>query len=248
MIPIRDHNPTRTTSYLTISLIVANVLIFLTEPISATNVTQARFFFCKAAIPFEVLHGHQLTEIAQHYSCAGKNVWWSIVYSMFLHGGFLHIAGNMLFLWIFGNNIEDRLGRLKFLVLYFAAGFAATFAQSLVAGGLSNVPTQSSIQPMVGASGAIAGVLGAYILLFPRARVDTLIIFFFITVVEVPAYVMIGVWFLLQVFSGVASVGATASSGVAFFAHIGGFIAGMILLGILRPRRAPPPEWPPSYA
>jgi membrane associated rhomboid family serine protease len=247
MIPIRDRNPTSRVAYLTIGLIAANVLVFLTEPITATRFAQAKFFFCKAAVPYEVLHGRQLTEIARTFGCPGKNVWWSMVYSMFLHGGWLHIAGNMLFLWVFGNNIEDRLGPVKFLLLYFAAGFAATYAQSLVAGGLATFPTDSARQPMVGASGAIAGVLGAYLLMFPRARVETLVIFFFISVVEMPAYVVLGVWFLLQVFSGVASVGATASTGVAFFAHIGGFLAGMILLTILRPRRAPP-ALPPTYA
>ncbi|MCA1832046.1 MAG: rhomboid family intramembrane serine protease [Actinomycetota bacterium] len=247
MIPLRDRNPTTNTPYVTIALIAVNVLVFFTEPISASNLAQAKFFYCKAAIPFEVLHGHQSFRLAATFACPDKHVWFSILYSMFLHGGFLHIAGNMLFLWVFGNNIEDRLGPVKFLLLYFGAGIAATFAQSLVAGGLADVPTRDALQPMVGASGAIAGVLGAYILLFPRARVSTLVIFFFITVVDLPAYVVLGLWFVLQVFSGVASVGATASSGVAFFAHIGGFVAGMILLAILRPRRAPPPEMPFAY-
>lgn len=240
MIPIRDRNPTHTTPYLTIAIIAINVLVFLSEPLFGSRLEQRRFFLCSAAIPWEVLHGQQVTEIGRAFGCSGKNVWLSVIYSMFLHGGWLHIAGNMLYLWVFGNNIEDRLGRSKFILFYVGAGVVATLAQSFVAGGTGE-PTVASLTPMVGASGAVAGILGAYILLFPRARVETLVIFFFITWVEIPAVVLLGFWFMLQVLSGLASVGATASSGVAFFAHIGGFLAGMALLAILRPRAAPPP-------
>ena len=239
MLPLRDNNPTRTTPVLTLALIAANVLVFFTEPLTGTRVAQARFFFCKAAIPYEVIHRTQLP--ATLAICPHKNIWVSIVYSMFLHGSFLHIAGNMLFLWVFGNNIEDRLGKPKFIAFYFLCGLAAVYAQSAVASiGQTGtlLPFTPSTSPMVGASGAIAGVLGAYLLLYPRVRVTTLV---FYIVADVPAYLLLGFWFFLQVFSGVASVGATASSGVAFFAHIGGFVAGIALLAVLRPRPLPPP-------
>lgn len=248
MIPIRDQNPTTTRPVLTIALIALNVFVFLREPIAASRIEQERFFFCNAAIPREVLDNKPLDGVRLEargrapvkISCPGKNVWFSIFYSMFLHGSILHIAGNMLYLWIFGNNIEDKLGRWRFALFYFGAGLAATYAHSIVAaaGGTGGAPSQSAITPMVGASGAVAGVLGAYLLLFPRAR---------ITSMEVPAYVLLGFWFLLQLFSGVASVGASASGGVAFFAHVGGFVAGMLLLLLLRPRRLPPAA-PPHWA
>jgi membrane associated rhomboid family serine protease len=258
MIPIRDQNPTTARPVLTIALIALNVLVFLREPITASNVEQTKFFYCHAAVPKEVFDNKPLgpitlradTGAVVEISCPHKNVWFSIFYSMFLHGSILHIAGNMLYLWIFGNNIEDKLGRWRFLVFYFGAGLAATYAHSFVAGGASaGPPSLSAVTPMVGASGAIAGVLGAYLLLFPRARITTLIIFFFITSMEVPAYVLLGFWFVMQLLSGVASVGATASSGVAFFAHVGGFLAGMLLLLVLNPRRrAPPRALPPEFA
>jgi membrane associated rhomboid family serine protease len=256
MIPLRDKNPTTTTPVLTIALIALNVFVFFREPIAGSDVQQTKYFFCNAAIPKEVLSGKPLDGVtlrtqqgAVEIRCPHKNVWFSIFYSMFLHGGIVHIAGNMLFLWIFGNNVEDRLGRLRYLVFYFGAGLAATYTQSLVAaiGSAPGLPTQNELTPMVGASGAIAGVLGAYLLMFPRARVTTLVFFFFITVFDFPAYVVLGMWFVLQVFSGVASIGASASSGVAFFAHIGGFVAGMILLLILKPRREAPAIPPPEY-
>ncbi len=243
MIPLRDHNPTRRTAVFTIGLIAVNVLVFLTEPLTAGATEQARFFFCRATIPWEVLHGAPIGAPP----CPDKNVWLSIVYSMFLHGGLLHIAGNMLFLWVFGNNIEDRLGPARFLILYFVAGIAATYLQSFVSGGMASIEaaSRSSLTPMVGASGAVAGVLGAYILLFPRARVTTLLIMLvFITTVEMPAALLLGLWFLLQVFSGVTSIGASASSGVAFFAHVGGFVAGMILLVVLGGYRRSRPSYP----
>jgi membrane associated rhomboid family serine protease len=155
---------------------------------------------------------------------------------MFLHGSLLHIGGNMLFLWVFGNNIEDRLGRLRFVLFYLLCGLAATYAQTLV--------SLSSGAPQIGASGAIAGVLGAYIVLYPRARVRTLVFLFLIFFLDLPAYVLLGIWFLLQLLQGVGP--AATSGGVAYMAHVGGFIAGILLLAIFRPRPAPPP--PPRYA
>jgi membrane associated rhomboid family serine protease len=152
---------------------------------------------------------------------------------MFMHGGLFHIAGNMLYLWIFGNNVEDTLGHGRYLIFYFACGVAAALAQTAVGPG--------SAVPMVGASGAVSGVLGAYLVLFPHAYVTTLIILgFFWRLVQVPAVVVLGFWIVVQVLNGLGSFGA--SGGVAFFAHIGGFVAGIALLFVLRPRariRAP---------
>ncbi len=154
--------------------------------------------------------------------------------AMFLHGGWLHIAGNMLFLWIFGNNVEDRLGRGVFVLLYLVGGAAATLLQWLVS-------PQSAV-PNVGASGAIAAILGSYLVLFPRARIYTLVMFFFITFVELPAVVVLTLWFVLQLFSGVGELGTGVNSGVAYWAHVGGFVTGLVLTVLLfRNRRAPGP-------
>ncbi|MGH7402873.1 MAG: rhomboid family intramembrane serine protease [Candidatus Rokuibacteriota bacterium] len=154
----------------------------------------------------------------------------TIFTSMFMHGGLLHIGGNMLYLWIFGNNIEDTLGHGRYLIFYLACGAAAALAQTATG--------PSSPVPMVGASGAVAGVLGAYLLLFPHAHVTTLIILgFFFRLVKIPALIVLGFWIVLQVISGLGTFGA--SGGVAFFAHIGGFLAGLGLLFALRPRRGP---------
>jgi membrane associated rhomboid family serine protease len=168
----------------------------------------------------------------------------TIVASMFLHGGLLHVGSNMLYLWIFGDNVEDRLGHFRYLLFYLLCGFGATLAHAVF--------SATSRVPAIGASGAIAGVLGAYLVLWPHARVMTLIpIFFFITVRELPAIFILGFWFVLQLFSGVGSLGipgAQDAGGVAYFAHIGGFVAGMVLIavfgGFRRPRRVqPPPPW-----
>ncbi|MGH2830961.1 MAG: rhomboid family intramembrane serine protease, partial [Actinomycetota bacterium] len=227
MFPLKDANPTLRVPVVTIGLIAANIVAFLFEPLAGSDLEQARFFVCNAAIPAEVMNGEQLERLGHLFNCPGKNVWLSVLVSMFLHGGLLHIAGNMLFLWVFGNNVEDRLGRGRFVFFYLACGAAATLAQSAL--------SRDSIVPLVGASGAIAGVLGAYLFMFPHARVTTL---FFYVVTDVPAVVVLAGWFLLQVFQGVGSVRGAASGGVAYFAHIGGFIAGIALLGLLRPRSA----------
>jgi membrane associated rhomboid family serine protease len=166
--------------------------------------------------------------------------WWVTLFSsMFMHGGFLHIAGNMLFLWVFGNNIEDRLGRVKFLLFYLLAGLIAVYTQALIDPG--------STAPTIGASGAIAGVLGAYAWLFPRARVLTLIfIIFFVTVVEIPALILLALWFILQFVPalGQVAVGSGGDQGVAYFAHVGGFVFGSAVAGTMlyamRRRRTEP--------
>jgi rhomboid family protein len=166
--------------------------------------------------------------------------WWVTLFSsMFMHGGFLHIAGNMLFLWVFGNNIEDRLGRVKFLLFYLVAGLIAVYTQAVI--------DPSSTAPTIGASGAIAGVLGAYAWLFPRARVLTLIfIIFFVTVVEIPALILLALWFILQFVPalGQVAVSSGGDQGVAYFAHVGGFVfgsavAGAMLYGMRRRRTEP---------
>jgi rhomboid family protein len=261
MLPLKDYNPTRTRSVIVPIIIGINVVIFFfVQPFSIGSTTpeqqtqqefdQLVFFSCHAAIPVEVAHGKNLIdlsptdqegELAQRVErarCPHKSVWLSILYSMFLHGSLLHIGGNMLFLWVFGNNIEDRLGKVKFIVLYLIAGLVATYAQTLV--------DPSSGGPLIGASGAIAGVLGAYILLFPRARVRTLVIFFLITFIDLPAYILLGIWFALQLLQTVGP--AATAGGVAYMAHVGGFIAGMLVLLILRPRRDPiPPRTEAPY-
>ena len=168
--------------------------------------------------------------------------WWVTLFtSMFMHGGWLHIIGNMLFLWVFGNNIEEKMGRLKFLLFYVLAGLIAVYTQALIDPG--------STAPTIGASGAVAGVLGGYALLFPAARVITLIfIVFFVTLVEIPAYVMLGIWFLLQFIPAVGQVAVPdigGQGGVAYFAHVGGFVFGLALVKVFVRRR---PTYPPPIA
>jgi membrane associated rhomboid family serine protease len=170
--------------------------------------------------------------------------WWVTVFtSMFMHGGILHIAGNMLFLWVFGNNIEDSMGRPRFLLFYLLAGIVAVYSQALLETGAT--------EPTIGASGAVAGVLGAYALLYPRARVLTLIfIIFFVTFVEIPAVVMLGIWFALQFLPAVGQVATpdvVGSGGVAYFAHVGGFIFGLAAIKLFASRRSGEAEPGPPY-
>jgi membrane associated rhomboid family serine protease len=242
MLPFRDDNPTERPAILCGVLIAINAFVFFfVQPSLDDPTEQTIYFMCNAAIPDEVMHGElladsvavappisserELTAAVEQERCPHKNVWFSIFRSMFFHGGFAHIGFNMLFLWVFGNNIEDRLGRVKFLILYFLSGIAATYAHSVVFPGSST--------PVIGASGAIAGVLGAYLVLFPHARVTSL---FFYIVTDLPAVVVLGFWFLVQVLQQVGSVAGEAG-GVAYMAHIGGFVAGMLLLLVLRPVR-----------
>jgi membrane associated rhomboid family serine protease len=251
VIPLYDRNPVSRRSIVMPALVIVNVIVFLlVQPTFASGSPDERaakqeiFAICHAAIPSEVTHGAALGELkpsalddtgrlfgrVERLDCPHKNVWLAIFVAMFMHASFLHIAGNMLFLWIFGNNIEDRLGRIRFLIFYLLCGLAAAIAQILV--------TPGSVQPFLGASGAIAGVLGAYIVLFPRARVRTLFFFFFITIFDVPAIVLLGIWFLLQVFQGAGSALGHAGDNVAYMAHVGGFIAGVVLLAVFRPRHS----------
>ena len=231
MIPLRDANPTRRTPWVTLGLIGLNVAaFFLWEPITGSAQEQNRFFYCEGVIPKELISLETLPGLAGE--CGGESVLVSLLTSMFLHGGFLHIAGNMLYLWVFGNNVEDRMGPVVFLLFYLVAGTAAAYAQAL--------PDPDSIVPLVGASGAIAGALGAYLVLFPSARVLTLVpIFFFIQLIELPAMLVLGFWFVLQAFQGVGSL--EADTGVAWFAHIGGFVFGALIALFYRRRAAPQP-------
>lgn len=234
MFPIRDDNPHFITPYATFAIIAANVAawIFLqglgTEPALSASVCQL------GLIPGELLQivepGTRLQISASAYCELGASSnWHTLLTSMFMHGSWLHIIGNMWFMWIFGNNVEDSMGHVRFVVFYLLSGLAAAAAQILADPG-------SSV-PMVGASGAIGGVMGAYILLYPRVHVHMLVFLgFFITTVAVPAYLMLGYWLLIQVFSGLASTGAQGG-GVAFWAHVGGFAAGALLVTVFKDRR-----------
>ena len=216
MIPLRDLNPIRTTPVVNYLIIIVNVLTFMWELSFGPNLERA--LFNVAFIPARFwIPGYLLPNLI------------TMFISMFLHGGLLHIASNMLYLWIFGDNIEDRLGHGRYLIFYLLCGFGATLSHAFF--------NPTSRVPAIGASGAIAGVLGAYLILFPRAQVTTLIpIFFFITIRELPAVIILGLWFVLQLFSGVGSLsvaGAEQAGGVAYFAHIGGFVLGMILVVVM---------------
>jgi len=225
LFPLKDDNPSRATPVFTIALIIANVLVFIYQvSLEVGGVEGAR-----AAESF--IREFGLVPCRLTGSCHSSpdlpSPVLTIFTSMFMHGGWFHVGGNMLYLGIFGNNVEDTLGHVRYLLFYLASGVAAALAQVAVS------PT--SDVPMVGASGAVSGVLGAYLLLFPHARVTTLIILgFFFRVVKVPAVIVLGFWIVLQVLNGLGSFGARG--GVAFFAHIGGFLAGIALLFVLRPR------------
>ena len=221
MIPLHDDNPTRTKPVLTVLLIAANALVFLYQLSLGPRAGEA-FVFQFGAIPAVILGTRSLPGALAAIPPA-----FSLLTSMFLHGGFMHLIGNMIYLWIFGNNIEDAMGRLRFLVFYLACGFAASFVHILM-------NTASEI-PAIGASGAISGVLGAYLLLYPRAQVLTLIpLGFIIRLMYIPAGIVLGLWFLFQLVSGGLAGGE--GGGVAWWAHVGGFIAGMALVALFKKR------------
>jgi membrane associated rhomboid family serine protease len=268
LIPIRDDNPTSKRAYVTLAIIVANVLIFLLWQRPWSPPVQQEFFsFCHAEIPWEVTHQTNLAEggapareavdeqhleisgaalqallrgqterfrdlppsLRDFHGCPDKSWWQSVFVAMFLHGGWLHIGGNMLFLWVFGNNVEDKIGRIPYLLFYLFCGVVASVAQLLTG--------PSSVVPNLGASGAIAGVLGAYLVMFPRRRVYSLVpIVFIFTLLPLPAIVVLGFWFVLQFFSGVTTVANHVNGGVAYFAHIGGFAVGLVLALLFFPK------------
>ena len=221
MLPIRDHNPSERQPWVTYALIALNVLVFLSYAGSFTDEARLVAFFDQwALIPARLTSG-------EGYA--------TLVTSMFLHGGLLHLGGNMLFLWIFGDNLEDAFGHLGFLAFYLACGALAGLAQVWSAPG--------STTPMVGASGAIAGVMGAYLLLFPKARVDVLIILIIIIrTIAMPAWIMLGVWFAIQLAGSYTSFGLEGG-GVAHLAHSGGFAAGLLLALPYWLRKGGPAFW-----
>lgn len=221
MIPLRDINPTRRFPIITVTLIAVNTLVFIYE-LNLSDRALNELIMTAGVIPYHVTHSFGLP--------AARD----LITSMFLHGGWMHLLSNMLYLWIFGNNIEDVLGPFRFTFFYLLCGVVASLAQVVV-------NTNSGI-PTIGASGAVAGVLGAYILLFPNARVQSLVfVFYFIRFVEIPAVIVLGFWFILQFFNGLTSLGVPGMGGVAYFAHIGGFVAGMALIHFLRIGQSPGP-------
>jgi len=206
MLPIRDHNPSNRIPYVTYALIAVNVVVFLSYVDLFDDAYALNAFFGEwSLIPAQVAEGYRYD---------------TLFTTMFLHGGFMHLAGNMLFLWIFGDNMEDEMGHFGFLLFYLASGIGAALAHVISA--------PYSMVPTVGASGAIAGVMGGYLLLFPKARIDILLILLvFFRIFSIPAWVMLGLWFALQLFSGVGDDPSTG--GVAYWAHAGGFVIGFIL-------------------
>jgi membrane associated rhomboid family serine protease len=208
--------------------------------IGAVNDQNEAGVVCPGTTAFREAHDRANSGISPQPIPINEAAWWVTLFtSMFMHGGILHIAGNMLFLWVFGNNIEDRLGRAKFAIFYLLAGLIAVYTQALI--------DPSSTAPTIGASGAIAGVLGAYALLFPRARVLTLIfIIFFVTLVEIPALILLALWFILQFVPalGQVAVGSGGDQGVAYFAHVGGFVFGLAVAAALILIRGRPQEEP----
>ncbi|HVM08779.1 MAG TPA: rhomboid family intramembrane serine protease [Acidimicrobiales bacterium] len=256
MIPLKDYNPTRTTPIVTLVLIAACIGVYFfvqptiqTDPVqrvSSSACTNFRFNLDNAAIPYEITERRPLNEqeaetLLRAAGCGAseseldsnpnKSVLLSIIYSMFLHGGFLHLAGNMLYLWVFGNNIEDTQGRFTYIVFYLLSGIAATAAHVVL--------NLDSPIPIVGASGAIAGVMGAYLVLFPRVPIRSLIMFFLILFRDIEARWLLGFWFVSQFF-------INPNSGVAWAAHVGGFVFGVVAGLFWRGKRPPQPQ--PYYA
>ena len=220
MFPIRDHNPSGQVPYVTFALIAANVGIFVIyQAVLPSEIALGRFFMQWGLVPARIGQGEGYL---------------TLLSSMFLHAGWMHLAGNMLFLWVFGDNMEEEMGHTGFLLFYLASGAAAAMGQYLAEPG--------SVIPMVGASGAIAGVMGGYLLMFPKARVD--VFFFFVVffrVVPIPAWVVLGVWFAMQLGSGWAT--PADQGGVAYWAHAGGFVAGLAAALPVWLRRGGPAFW-----
>ena len=246
LIPVSDANPTRRFPVITLLLIAANVALFFVEPDFGGNTSEAAtYFYDNAPVPCQLqdecpsgvqIGPDTVIDIPDRsfFSLIG-----AMIFSTFLHAGFLHIAGNMLFLWVFGNNIEDYLGPIKFLIFYLLGGIAAAFAHV--------VTHLDAVVPSVGASGAVAAVMGAYLVMFPRARIKVLFIFIFITLVEMSAIAVLGLWFLYQFLLGAQE--AAGATQVAWMAHVGGFVFGVIAIFVLggRPHR-PDSPWLPRRA
>ncbi len=260
MIPFSDASIRhRTFPYVNAALIGISVLVFLYEmSLGGAGILTGRagldlniFFFKWGFIAQELTSGQAFESLNAGFRLVSIETpvptVATIFTSMFIHGGFMHLAGNMMFLWVFGDNIEDRLGHVKYLVFYLLAGVAATLSQWVI-------DTDSRV-PLIGASGAISGVLGAYLMIYPHNRIKALIIFYFITVVEMRAMWLLGGWFVWQLIQGTLSIGLAGSVSVAFFAHIGGFAAGVVLAGLYKlavgepviPRRSRRNPWDNWY-
>ena len=261
VIPVHDLNPLRRTPWVTYGLIALNVVIFLASPgtlptgpsTAATICHQESFYYHWGAIPRELITGHQLLRpvpTGQEVSTASgpacvlasrpfnKIPWLSVLTAMFVHAGWLHLLGNMLFLLVFGNNVEDRFRKVPYLIFYLACGYVAAYGFAAV--------NATSVQPLVGASGAIAGVLGAYIVLYPKARVWSLVPFLFFIPLRIPAWLVLGLWFVLQ---WAYAIGPSSPGGVAYVAHLFGFVTGMLVALVVRavstgPRAGPAPPRP----
>ena len=254
VLPVHDLNPTRRTPVITYLLLLANIVVFLLSPLGlsplltgnsqAKTCVQVAFFDRYAAVPDQLVHDRApvsaATGAAGRDPATGeagcvissppefvKNPALSVLTAMFLHGGWLHLLGNMLFLYVFGNNVEDRLGRLRFLGFYLLCGYAATYGYALF--------SPNSEAPLVGASGAIAGVLGAYLVLFPKAKVWSLLTFLYFLPVRLPAWLVLGFWFVLQ-YGYFRGAGLAGGEGVAYGAHVIGFVVGAVLILALRLR------------
>jgi membrane associated rhomboid family serine protease len=218
VIPLRDVIPSRTTPVVTVTLIALNVLVFLFQ-VSLGQQDGVEFVLTYGLVP------------------AGFS-YFNVFTSMFLHGGWLHVGGNMLYLWIFGDNVEDRMGHVRFVFFYLLCGVAAALVQTIA--------DPTSVIPMVGASGAIAGVMGAYFVLYPHSRIVTIVILFFIQIVELPAVVLLGFWFVMQFVNGLGSITTAANNpggGIAFWAHVAGFAAGALGVYIFKRREREAVEW-----
>jgi len=222
MIPLKDENPSKTIPFVNIFLVLVNISVFLYQNFLMPGGASAQFYRL-GCIPYEFTHFVDIDPRAP------IPVPFTILTAMFMHAGWIHLLSNMLFLWVFGDNVEDRVGHLRYLFFYIMCGISAT---------LFHIFTNLNSQvPLVGASGAIAGVMGAYMFLFPKARIRTLIIWFiFIQMARIPAFVILGYWILIQVLSGFVESGSGTGSGVAWFAHIGGFVTGFILILSMRKR------------
>jgi membrane associated rhomboid family serine protease len=231
LLPLSDDNTGRqSTPYVVYTFIAINIIVFIIQFVQGD-----RFTLGYAAVPYEIVNNTDLVNPRGRIpQMPGPSpIWLTLFTSLFMHGGFMHIAGNMLYLWVFGDNIEDNFGHLKFAFFYIICGVLASLSQIML--------DPQSVIPTLGASGAIAGVLGAYLIMFPKNRVHSLLPLGIIwTTVEVPAWIMLGIWIVLQFFSQFAAITShtaqTGGGGVAYMAHIGGFIAGMILVFLFRTR------------
>jgi len=219
VIPYKDDNPTQLFPFITIGIIILNIAVFISELASRAGMNTITYAY--GAIPYSLLTFESQQPVHPALT---------VFSSMFMHGGLFHLGGNMLYLWIFGNNIEDRLGHVRFIIFYLFCGICAAYSHALT--------NPDSAIPMIGASGAVSGILGAYILLFPRANVHTLLFLgFFITTVKIPALIVIGFWAIIQFLSGMVSSGLQNAGGVAWFAHLGGFLIGLLTIKVWLPKR-----------